>query len=457
MINMETISAISTPAGQGGIAIVRISGLKAYQIVEHVFEPFDKNKKISNAKGYTASYGHFKDDEGIFDNGVALFFRAPHSYTGEDVVELSCHGGEAVSIRLLNACIKAGSNMAEAGEFTKRALLNGKLDLAQAESVMEMISATSMQGTSLARSGIAGAVARAIEPIKKDLVEVIAHISAFIDFPDEDVEPPDMQNIWLKLVNTQKNLGELLKNYEKGSILRRGVHTAIIGQPNVGKSTLFNLMSGYEKAIVTSVAGTTRDVVEEQILIGNVPLILFDTAGMHDTEDIVEAEGIRKSYEKMEQAGLIIAVFDASSSLPSNWLELAEQCKGKTSLCICNKMDLGLAFDINELTPYFTKVISLSAFDKEARETLQNAIDDILGLAQLNPDLIVISNKRQFHAASQAYQLIEEAIEAIQDEITLDAVGMLLQSAVECLNTMTGENVSELVIDEVFSTFCVGK
>lgn len=457
MIDNHTICAISTPPGQGGIAVVRLSGAKSYTIANKVFIPFNKNKKVLQAEGYTALYGQFKDEVEIFDDGIALFFKNPHSYTGEDVIELSCHGGEAVSLRLLQACIKTGAYMAQPGEFTKRAMLNGKLDLAQAESVMEMISSTSEQGTALAKAGLAGAMAKAIYPIKQDILAVMAHISAFIDFPDEDVEEPDRADIEKQLYKINERLQDLLTAYQTGSLVRRGIQAAIVGSPNVGKSTIFNLLAGYDRAIVTSIAGTTRDVVQEHVQVGNVSLILADTAGMHETDDIVEAEGIKRSYEKVEQASFIIAVYDSSKPLNKELLQLAEHCKGKPSLCIVNKSDLKPAFSKNELEPFFSEVIYISALDEKVGKTIGEAINRILHITTVDPNMVVIANQRQFLAVQQANNAVIEAVDALNIGITLDAVGFLLQSSVESLNSITGENVSEEVIDEVFARFCVGK
>lgn len=457
MIENNTIAAISTPPGQGGIAVVRISGMNSYKIASKVFVPFHKQKQVENAKGYTALYGQFKDADGLFDEGIALFFRQPHSYTGEDVIELSCHGGEAVSLRLLQACMQAGAHMAQPGEFTKRAMLNGKLDLAQAESVMEMIASTSAQGTALAKAGIAGAMAKAIEPVKQDILATMAHISAFIDFPDEDVEEPNRDVICSELSVAQQKLQQMISAYTAGSLLRRGVQAAIVGSPNVGKSTIFNLLTGYDRAIVTSVAGTTRDVVQEYIQVGNVSLLLADTAGMHETEDIVEAEGIKRSYEKVEQAAFVIAVYDSSKPLDDELLKLAEYCKGKPSLCIVNKADLPSAFDKQQLEPFFTKVVYISALEKDVQSYISQEINKILKVDDIDPNTIVIANQRQFKAVQKANECLLEAIDSIQAGITLDTVGFLLETSVQALNDITGENVSQEVIDEVFSRFCVGK
>lgn len=457
MIENKTICAISTPPGQGGIAVIRLSGKESYKIAQQVFMPIRQDKSVSEAQGYTALYGQFKDEEGLFDDGIALFFKEPHSYTGEDVIELSCHGGEAVSLRLLETCIKAGAYMAQPGEFTKRAMLNGKLDLAQAESVMEMISSTSLQGTALAKSGIAGAMAQALNPIKEDILATMAHISAFIDFPDEDVEEPDRQDLQKQLDDLYKALQNLISAYQTGSLVRRGIHAAIVGSPNVGKSTIFNLLAGYDRAIVTSIAGTTRDVVQEHIQVGNVSLILSDTAGMHETEDIVEAEGIKRSYEKIQQAGLVLAVYDSSKPLDDTLVQLAEYCKGKPSLCICNKADLKPAFDKEALTPYFTKVIYISALNDKSVDKISEEINNILKVDHIDPNMMVIANQRQFKNIQQANDYIIEALRDLQEGVTLDAVGFLLENSLQALNDITGENVSQEVIDEVFSRFCVGK
>ena len=298
-----TIAAIATAPGAGGIAVVRLSGAESYRVAARVFCPANPAKKVEEAKGYTALFGHFTDREEAFDEGVALFFRAPHSYTGEDVVELSCHGGSAVARRLVEACLAAGAQPAAPGEYTRRAFLNGKLGLTQAEAVMDLISADGRQGAALANAALGGALAKRINAQKAQLTALQAHLAAWVDFPEEDVPELDPAHLRTVLGAVREELDGLIRSYDAGAVLREGVDCAIVGRPNAGKSTLLNLLAGFDRAIVTPVAGTTRDVVEQAVQLGDIRLNLFDTAGLRETEDAIEAEGIRRSWKSWKKPG----------------------------------------------------------------------------------------------------------------------------------------------------------
>ena len=324
-----TIAAIATAPGAGGIAVVRLSGPESYAVAARVFHPANPNKNVEEAKGYTALFGSFVEGDDAFDEGVALFFREPHSYTGEDVVELSCHGGSAVARRLVEACIAAGAAPAAPGEYTRRAFLNGKMSLTQAEAVMDMISADGKQGAALANASLSGALAKKIGAEKEALTGLQAHLAAWVDFPEEDVPELDDAHLHTVLGQVQQELNGLIKNYDAGAVLREGVDCAIVGRPNAGKSTLLNLLAGFDRAIVTPVAGTTRDVVEQAVQLGDIRLNLFDTAGLRQTDDAIEAEGIRRSWKKLDEAGLILAVFDGSEPLTREDLALARRCAGR--------------------------------------------------------------------------------------------------------------------------------
>ena len=457
MLQETTIAAIATPPGVGGIAVVRLSGEHAYEIAARVFRPANSKKKLEQAKGYTALFGHFVQDGRVCDEVVALCFRAPHSYTGEDVVELSCHGGSTISGQLLRACLDAGAQPAGPGEFTKRALLAGRISLTQAEAVMDLIGATSKQGAVAAAAAMEGALYRKIDQVRAHLIALAGHLAAYTDYPEEDVPELTVEALSASLREDKAALDALIQGYDTGAVLRRGVQTAIVGSPNVGKSTLLNLLSGFERAIVTPVAGTTRDVVEQEIELAGVRLHLADTAGIRETDDLVEAEGIRRSFARLEQAGFVLAVFDASQPADSEDVVLAQKCAGRPALAILNKTDLPRKFDADVIAPYFGKIISISANDPAFLATVEQAAAQVLGVADLDPDAMLLANERQLFCAKTARDALVEALNALQTGFTLDAAGVCLDDALNALYALTGENASDDVIEQVFSQFCVGK
>lgn len=454
-----TICAIATPPGEGGIAVVRISGPNAFGLAEKVFRPIDSRRKVAAAKGYTAMFGHFLQGDREMDETVALFFRAPHSYTGEDVVELSVHGGGAMAKCLVECLITAGAAPAGAGEFTRRAFENGRISLTQAEAVMDIISAGGRQGAALGLAALDGALAREIAAVQESLTALASHIAAWVDYPEENV--PELADGELS-GTLQRNLDvleRLIRGYDAGAVLRRGVDAALLGRPNVGKSTLLNLLAGFERAIVTPVAGTTRDVVEQAVILGEsgIRLNLFDTAGLRVTEDIVEAEGIRRSYRKLEEAGLVLAVFDGSEPLTEQDLELCRRCQGKPALALVNKNDLTQALDVTALQPYFQKILPIVATDAASRTALERAVSDLLGVTGFDPGAASLSGQRQLSAATRARDALKEAMEAADMGFGLDAVGVCIEDSLDALYALTGEKADEAVIEQVFSRFCVGK
>ena len=452
-----TIAAIATAPGAGGIAVVRLSGPESYSVAARVFHPANPNKNVEEAKGYTALFGSFVEGDDAFDEGVALFFRAPHSYTGEDVVELSCHGGSAVARRLVEACIAAGAAPAAPGEYTRRAFLNGKMSLTQAEAVMDIISADGKQGAALANASLSGALAKKIGAEKEALTGLQAHLAAWVDFPEEDVPELDDAHLRRVLGQVQQELNGLIKNYDAGAVLREGVDCAIVGRPNAGKSTLLNLLAGFDRAIVTPVAGTTRDVVEQAVRLGDIRLNLFDTAGLRDTEDVIEAEGIRRSWKKLDEAGLVLAVFDGSEPLTREDLALARKCAGRPAIALINKEDKPTRFDAEVIAPYFAMVLPVCCQEEGARKLIASAVARLLGTNQIDPHAASLSGQRQLAAATRAREAVAGALEAAAGGFGLDAVSVCVDDALDALCDLTGENASEAVINEVFERFCVGK
>ena len=432
----STIAAIATAPGAGGIAVVRLSGPESYAVAARVFRPANPDRTVAGAKGYTALFGTFLEGEDAFDEGVALFFRAPHSYTGEDVVELSCHGGSAVA---------------------RRAFLNGKLSLTQAEAVMDLVSADGRQGAALANASLGGALARKIAAEKEALTSLQAHLAAWVDFPEEDVPELDEHHLQAVLGSVKDELDVLIRNYDAGAVLREGVDCAIVGRPNAGKSTLLNLLAGFDRAIVTPVAGTTRDVVEQAVRLGDIRLNLFDTAGLRDTEDVIEAEGIRRSWKKLDEAGLVLAVFDGSEPLTREDLALARKCAGRPAIALINKEDKPTRFDAEVIAPYFAMVLPVCCQEEGARKLIASAVARLLGTNQIDPHAASLSGQRQLAAATRAREAVTGALEAAAGGFGLDAVSVCVDDALDALCDLTGENASEAVINEVFERFCVGK
>ena len=453
----STIAAIATAPGAGGIAVVRLSGPESYAVAARVFRPANPNKKVADAKGYTALFGCFVEGEDAFDEGVALFFRAPHSYTGEDVVELSCHGGSAVARRLVEACIAAGAAPASPGEYTRRAFLNGKLSLTQAEAVMDLISADGKQGAALANASLNGALAKKINAEKEALTALQAHLAAWVDFPEEDVPELDDDHLRTVLGGVKQELDGLIQSYDAGAVLREGVDCAIVGKPNAGKSTLLNLLAGFDRAIVTPVAGTTRDVVEQAVQLGDIRLNLFDTAGLRQTEDEIEAEGIRRSWKKLDEAGLILAVFDGSEPLTREDVELAQRCAGRPAIALVNKEDKPTRFDAEAIAADFAMVLPVCCQEEGSRKVIAAAVARLLGTNQIDPHAASLSGQRQLAAATRARDAVAGALEAANGGFGLDAVSVCVDDALAALCDLTGENASESVINEVFERFCVGK
>ena len=439
--------------------MVRVSGPEAFAIAARVFTPANPARRLEQAKGYTAMLGRSYLKGKPLDETVALCFRAPRSYTGEDVVELSVHGGTVMANALLEALYDAGARPAGPGEFTRRALQNGRLSLTQAEAVMEVISANGRQGAALAQAALGGALAKRIGAIQTALQSLNAHLTAWVDYPEEDVPELTPAHLTETLTAQKTQLDDLINGYGAGAVLRHGVDCVLLGRPNVGKSTLLNLLAGFERAIVTPVAGTTRDIVEQAVQLGEIRLNLFDTAGVHEAADEIEAEGIRRSWRKLEEAGLVLAVFDASAPLTAQDMAIAEKCQGRPALAILNKNDLTDSTEnaAAQLAPYYKKVVSLCAKDAASLQTLSAAVAEILGTARLDTNAAQLCSARQYAAAVRARDAVAEAIASQREGFGLDAAAVCITDALQALCDLTGENAAESTIDEVFATFCVGK
>lgn len=452
----KTIVAISTPNGQGGMGVIRISGEGALETADRIFRSVS-GKKVSEMKGYTASFGQITDGGEVIDDAVVLVFRAPHSYTGENVAEISCHGGMYITKRVLRAVLNNGASPAQAGEFTKRAFLNGKMGLTEAESVMDIISAGGKQSARAALSSLKGRLHDRIDNVREVLLSLAAHLSAWADYPEDEIPEIDNEELMTGLTKCKNELNELLKTYDAGKVMREGVDTVIAGRPNVGKSTLMNLLSGCERSIVTNIPGTTRDIIEETVMLGDVPLRLSDTAGIHSTDDPVESIGVQRAKDRLLSAGLIFAVFDASMPLSEDDLELLELLKNAPAVAVINKSDLESKTDIDFIRSKVSHSVLISAKTGEGADALAAEVGEIVGTSGLDASQGILATERQYSDAASALRSVEEAIDALNMGITYDAVTVVIEDAINCLLELTGERVTEAVVDKVFSHFCVGK
>lgn len=452
----KTVAAISTAQGEGGIGVIRISGDDALEIADRIFKNVN-GRKITEMKGYTAAFGKICNNGEEIDEAVALVFRAPNSYTGEDVVELSCHGGVFITKQVLRAVLSAGAVPAQAGEFTKRAFLNGKIDLTEAEAVIDIISAKSTSAARAALFAKEGVLRKKINSVKDDLLSLAAHLSAWADYPEEDIAEVTDDMIFDTCNKAITALEKLLSNYDSGQAVKQGIDTVIAGKPNVGKSTLMNLLSGCERSIVTDIPGTTRDIVEDTVVVGDVILRLSDTAGLRETDDTVEKIGVDRARKRLEECGLLLAVFDNSRELDSEDIELLASAKNVPAVAIINKTDLKQKLDINYISNIISNIVYISAKSGEGHEELVKAVEKIAGTENLNPSEGILSNERQRLAVSNALSSIKEARDALSLGMTFDAVTVSLEDAISQLLELTGEKASDEIIDRVFHNFCVGK
>ncbi len=451
----KTIAAIATALGEASIGVVRISGDEAVSVADKVFLSAS-GKSLSECRGYSALFGHVEVDGEKTDEAVALVFLAPKSYTGENVVEISVHGGSFVVRKVLRAVLDAGATMAERGEFTRRAFENGKMSLNEAESVMDIISADGEQALRASISAKSGALSKKCNTIKDRLTFAAATVAAFSDFPDEEPEFSGIDKLEKMLDEAEAELQGLFDTYDTGRMIRYGVNTVIVGPPNAGKSTLMNLLSGYERSIVTPIAGTTRDIIEETVSLDGLILKLSDTAGLRDTADEVEKIGVRLAKEKIDSADLIIAVVDSSQSDSAEVREIFVKLVDRPAVVVFNKSDLKIA-DKSLAINSGLKFVEMSAKDGNGLTEFKEIVKEITKLNNLNGSADVFLNERQRDCVMRALQSVKEALSALQMGMTVDAVGVLLDDALAALFELTGERVTVEVINKVFEHFCVGK
>lgn len=456
---MSTIVSISTAPGIGGIGIIRMSGEKSFEILDKIFKP-KTSQKIEDIKGYTIKYGHIVENNEIIDEVLVSYFKAPRSYTTENMCEINSHGGNVVVKKILEICLKNGAELAEPGEFTKRAFLNGRIDLAQAESVIDVINAKSDKEAKSGIKQLEGYLSKEIKCIKQEILDVLVNIEVTIDYPEYDTPEVQEKEIAQMLESVGKKLKKLEKSFDNGKIIKDGIKTAIIGKPNAGKSSLLNAILKEDRAIVTDIAGTTRDTIEEFVTINGIPLNLVDTAGIREASDEVEKIGVEKSIKQANDADLIIAIFDSSKDLEEEDIEILNLIKGKKSIILLNKSDLNSKINENDdrFTSITENILRISALNKYGIDELYEKIAELFNLNEINLDNeILITNIRHKNIISKSLENVNKAKEALEINMPIDIITIYIKEILEDLGEITGEVVTEDIINEIFSKFCLGK
>lgn len=455
----DTIAAIATAMTDSGIGIVRISGEAAFSVLERVFRSKNKKKKMMNQAAYTIHYGEVFDGNELLDEVLVLLMRAPHSYTAEDTVEIDCHGGVLVMRRILDTVIRNGARLAEPGEFTKRAFLNGRIDLSQAEAVMDVIQSKNQLALKNSLSQLRGSIQNKIRSLREKILYEMAFLESALDDPEHVTLEGYSKKLSLVTEDLISEINDLLHSFENGRLLKEGIRTVILGKPNAGKSSLLNVLLGEERAIVTEVEGTTRDILEEQIQLNGVSLCLLDTAGIRSTEDLVEQIGVSRAREQAEQADLILYVADSSRHLDESDEEILEFLRNHKGIVLLNKSDLKPTITVEEMQKRTNHpVLSISAKEEEGIRELKKTIQDLFFQGNINPDSeIVITNLRHKEALSNAEKSLTLVLEGIQKGMPEDFYTIDLMDAYSSLGLILGEEVGEDLVNEIFGKFCMGK
>lgn len=455
----DTIAAIATALGEGSIAVVRVSGPEAIDTVAKVFR---SKTDLKEAPTHTVHYGWIADPRTntVLDEVLVTVMRGPRSFTAEDVVEVSTHGGIVAVKSVLELILRSGARMAEPGEFTKRAFLNGRIDLAQAEAVIDLIRSKSDRAFQVAQKQAGGALSKLILPMRQQLIELLAHVEVNIDYPDDDIEEVTMSHIRSNCGELLERVRELLKRADEGKILREGIVTVIVGRPNAGKSSLLNALARDNKAIVTDIAGTTRDIVEESVSISGIPLRLLDTAGIRETSDVVERIGVERSRSAIEDADLILLVLNNHEPLHEDERKLLKQMKDRPTIVVVNKMDLPSQLELAEIEKDYAeeRIVQLSAKEGSGIEALEEAVSKLFFSGEVESgDLTYVSNARHIALLHQARQSLEDAIAATYEGVPIDLIQIDLAAAWESLGGILGDAAGDSLLDQIFSQFCLGK
>lgn len=453
----DTIAAIATPLGQGGLAIIRLSGERAVPVGDAVFHPPSGNAEtLANANSHTIHYGHIVRDGQRIDEVMVSVMRAPATFTREDIVEINCHGGMQSTKAVLDTVLGAGARLALPGEFTKRAFLHGRIDLTQAEAVADLIHARTDLALNAANEQLAGKLSQRINQLRDDTMHVLAHVEAHIDFPDEDIEPDTMDDLIQRLESAEAFIDQLLATANEGQLIRRGIRVAIVGRPNAGKSSLLNQLLGHERAIVSDIAGTTRDTISEEAQIRGIPVVFVDTAGLQETDDVVEQEGVRRSRASLGQADIVLHVLDASEPLTPDAQERLTELADHKSIVVLNKNDLPA--QLGKADMHGNQAIPVSCVSGDGVEALKDAIRASVWDGEITSEMLeVMVNSRHQEALNRAKTSLQASLGQLRSGAVLDLAAVDLRIATNAIGEIVGKTTTEDLLDSIFSTFCIGK
>lgn len=459
MMTSDTIAAIATALTNSGIGIIRVSGNEAFDIVDRIFRPKNKRKKLKEEKTYTVHYGHIQDGDEIIDEVLAIKMRGPHSYTAEDTVEIDCHGGVLVMKKILETVIKYGARMAEPGEFTKRAFLNGRIDLSQAEAVIDVINSKNNYALKSSVSQLSGSMSKKVKELREKLLFEIAFIESALDDPEHISLDGYPEKLKVTVNDMQEELNRAISTFDSGRVLSEGIRTVILGKPNAGKSSLMNVLVGEERAIVTDIAGTTRDTLEENIRLHGISLNIVDTAGIRETEDVVEKIGVDKARANADDADLLIYVVDGSCPLDENDYQIMNLIEGRKSIVLLNKTDLEMVLTPEEIKEKTGKeVVAVSAKEQRGIDLLEEKIKELFLSGEIDfNDEVMITNVRHKTAMSEALKSLSLVKQSIEDQMPEDFYSIDLMNAYEQLGTIIGESLEDDLVNEIFNKFCMGK